>query len=141
VCGAGAGAWAVLGAMNLLIARKNIGIIKAAFYISPIVDDALAKVDKSKVQWWEEIWKEYNTSFFRMMAVNYEKQQKDSSLYPLRAANYRSMPPTVIFTSEFDYCRREAIILKEKLEQGGKLLDFSDIPGVGHNYHYDCNLP
>lgn len=141
VAGSGAGAWAVLGAMNLLIARKNISIIKAAFYISPIVDDVLGKVELSKLQWWEEIWKEYNKSFFRMMATNYDKQQKDSNLYPLRAANYRSMPPSVIFTSEFDYNRREAILLKDKLEQGGKLLDFSDIPGVGQMYHYDCNLP
>jgi len=42
--------------MNLLIARKNIGIIKSAFYICPIVDDALGKAatkDKGKIEWWE----------------------------------------------------------------------------------------
>ena len=76
VGGAGAGAWVVLGAMNLLIARKNIGIIKSAFYISPIVDDALGKdaeKDKGKIEWWEQIWSGYSTSFFKMMATNYEK--------------------------------------------------------------------
>lgn len=51
------------------------------------------------------------------------------------------MPNSVIFTSEFDYCRRDALMLKEALEKGGKLQDFSDMPGVGHLYQYDCTLP
>ena len=49
VAGSGAGAWSVLGAMNLLIKRKNIGIIQSAFYICPIVDDALGKADSRDV--------------------------------------------------------------------------------------------
>jgi len=75
------------------------------------------------------------------MSTSYDKQQKDASLYPLRAANFRQMPNSVIFTSEFDYCRRDALALKEALEKGGKLQDFSDMPAVGHLYHYDCALP
>ena len=51
------------------------------------------------------------------------------------------MPNSVIFTSEFDYCRRDAIALKDALEKGNKLQDFNDMPAVGHLYHYDCELP
>lgn len=45
VGGSGFGAWVVLGAMIELIKRDNIDIIESAFYVCPIVDDALAKTE------------------------------------------------------------------------------------------------
>ena len=36
------------------------------------------------------------------------------------------MPNSVIFTAEFDYCRRDAMKLKEALEKGGKSLSEED---------------
>ena len=78
-----------------------------------------------------------------MMSNDYHKQQNDPELYPMRGQKklYQELPPCVVFTAEFDYLRRDALFLKEQLQKSGKLLDFHDMPGVGHLYHHDCNLP
>jgi len=44
----------------------------------------------------------------------------------------RKLPPFVIFTSEFDFLRRDCLALAAKGKRIGKLLDMSDIPGAGH---------
>ena len=54
VGGAGAGGWVLLGALFELIKRRNIHIIEAAFFISPIVDDAMSKVNSKDLAHWEK---------------------------------------------------------------------------------------
>lgn len=54
---------------------------------------------------------------------------------------FKQMPPSVVFTAEFDYCRRDAQTLKRHLEKNGKLADYHDMPGVDHLYYFDSNLP
>ena len=56
VGGAGAGGWVLLGALFELIKRNNIDIIDAAFFISPIVDDAMGKVGEHDLAKWEKKW-------------------------------------------------------------------------------------
>lgn len=46
----------------------------------------------------------------------------------------KRLPKTVLITSEFDCFRRDALEFKEKLEKAGKLADFKNYPGVGHNF-------
>lgn len=48
-------------------------------------------------------------------------------------------PPTVVFTSEFDYLRRDATHFIGRLKQVGKYLDHQDMPGTHHGYQYDGN--
>ena len=114
VGGAGAGGWVVLGAMLQLIKRNNIDIVDTAFYISPIVDDVLGRTEDKSLALWEEKWKSYSTGFFEMMANDIDKQSNDSNLYPLRGtkAELKKMPPSVIFTAEFDYLHRDAEMLR-----------------------------
>ena len=51
------------------------------------------------------------------------------------------MPTTVISTAEYDYLRRDAIALRNKLDKFGVPTDWHEMPGVGSLYHYDCNYP
>jgi len=73
VGGAGAGAWVLLGALNELIKRNTVDIIEAAFFISPVVDDAIGKVQMKDLAFWEVKWAKYTTGFFKMMATDYDK--------------------------------------------------------------------
>lgn len=144
VGGAGFGAWIVLGAMQQLILRKNIDIIDTVFYICPLVNNELSKVDENKLEYWEKKWANYNTGFFELMAKNMKDQNNDMELFPTRgkgASLFKQMPPSVVFTAEFDYCRRDAILLKRMLEKAGKLADFHDMPEVDHLYYFDSTLP
>lgn len=143
VGGAAAGAWIVLGALHELVTRKNIKIIEAAFLISPIVDDVLSKKDSKQVSYYEEKWVKYNKGFFQLMAKDYDGQQKDTGLYPIRNSikSISEFPPCVIFTSEYDCMKQEAYALKDMLQKRGKVKDFHEMPGVGHLYYYDCNNP
>ena len=62
--GAGAGAWIVLGALHEMVTRKTIKMVEAAFFISPIADDVLSKIEPQQVDFWEEKWVNYNKGFF-----------------------------------------------------------------------------
>jgi len=42
------------------------------------------------------------------------------------------LPPFAIFTSEFDFLRRDCLALAARGKEVGKLLDISDIPGAAH---------
>jgi len=42
------------------------------------------------------------------------------------------LPPFAIFTSEFDFLKRDCLALAARGKKAGKLLDMSMIPGAGH---------
>jgi len=44
----------------------------------------------------------------------------------------KKVPPFAIFTSEFDFLRRDCLALAARGKKVGKLLDMSDIPGSAH---------
>jgi acetyl esterase/lipase len=53
----------------------------------------------------------------------------------------RKLPPTMVFTSEFDFLRRDALDLISRLKSvNGPYLDHEDMPGVTHGYQYNGNL-
>jgi len=42
------------------------------------------------------------------------------------------LPPFAIFTSEFDFLKRDSLALADRGRKVGKLLDMSIVPGAGH---------
>ena len=48
----------------------------------------------------------------------------------------KKCPPTVVFTSEFDNLRKDAMVLIQRLQTVGRCLDYQDMPGVQHAYHH-----
>lgn len=43
-------------------------------------------------------------------------------------------PPIAVFTSEFDFLRRDNLAFAERARKVGKLIDIEDMPGVGHGF-------
>ena len=62
--------------------------------------------------------------------------ESDPLLFPGKMDDkyVKLLPPTAMFTSEFDFCRRDAILFAERLKKHGKLLGIQDIPGCAHGY-------
>jgi len=79
-------------------------------------------------------------NIYRMLASDYDNQQRDAQLYPGRASDdlLKKVPPFALWTSEFDFLRRDSLALAERGKKLGKLLDISDIPGVMHA-HMGCS--
>jgi len=76
------------------------------------------------------------TSLYGLLATDFDNQQNDSDLYPGRITNefMKKIPPFAIWTSEFDFYRRDNRKLAERGKVCGKLLDISDMPGVMHGW-------
>ena len=74
------------------------------------------------------------SAMFRLLGTDYDNQLDDQQLFPGRMPDeqLRKLPPFVIFTSEFDFLRRDCLALAAKGKRIGKLLDMSDIPEAGH---------
>jgi len=52
----------------------------------------------------------------------------------------KKLPPTALFTGEFDFCRRDALMFAEKLKAAGKFLGMQDMPGTTHGYEFHYTL-
>lgn len=46
------------------------------------------------------------------------------------------MPPIALYSSEFDFLLRESLVWAERLKKHGKLIGFSNMPGVIHGYNH-----
>ena len=53
----------------------------------------------------------------------------------------KHLPPTAIFTSEFDFLRSDALLFAEKLKKVDKLLGMQDMPGGTHGYEHHFKQP
>lgn len=75
---------------------------------------------------------------FRLLATDYEKQNanNDPFLYPgkMPEQDVAKLPPTALFTAEWDYCRRDAYAFAKRLKRHGNLIGLSDMPGQAHAY-------
>lgn len=78
----------------------------------------------------------FNTSLFKMLSTDWEKQQMDSNLFPGRMSDeeLKEIIPYVIWTSEFDMYRRDCLEFAKRGRKFDKLLDIGDMPGVNHGY-------
>lgn len=83
-----------------------------------------------------------NDIMIRMIAHNLlvddpDKERENPYLCPGRMpeAQLRKLPPTIVYTSEFDFLRRDAIHFIDRLRAADRLLDYYSHPGEGHNYY------
>ena len=49
-------------------------------------------------------------------------------------AQVAKLPPTVVFTAEYDFYRPDAMEFAQKLKKAGKLLDYGDYGGCDHGF-------
>jgi acetyl esterase/lipase len=75
---------------------------------------------------------------YKCHATDFEKQSKalDDVLYPALMSEVvlKKYPPIAVFTSEFDFFRRDNTVFAAKAKKCGKLIDLQIMPGVTHGY-------
>lgn len=77
------------------------------------------------------------TSMFKLLAPDWDNQHNDEQLYPGKASDdiLKLYPPTVVWTSEYDFLRRCNEDFAARLKAVGKLAEMSEMPGSPHGYH------
>ena len=126
----------------MLVRANESQMIKAMFLSAPMLTDMLNDVPEGQMNIFEKKncgkdgieWE----AIFRMLATDYDKQKatKDPFLFPgyMSEKDCSNLPPTALFTAEFDFCRRDAHAFAERLKKAGKFLGIQDMPGMAHGY-------
>ena len=71
---------------------------------------------------------------WRYIARDIKAQWSDPLLFPSKASDelIQKMPPTVIFSAEFDIFITETERMARRMRQNGRLLELCTMPGVTH---------
>ena len=83
-------------------------------------------------------------AIYKLHATDFENQQNDDQLFPGKAPDdiLKRYPQTVIWTSEYDFLRRDNETFAKRLKKLGKLAALGEMPGVGHGYQaFSFNEP
>lgn len=136
IAGISGGGWIAFGAGNILAKAGESHLVKAQFIHSGMLTDATADVPKDQLKPYENPAAFCNTSVYKLLATDIDNQKNDTDLYPGKISDefMKKVPPFAIWTSEFDFYRRDNIELARRGKACGKLLDISDMPGVVHGY-------
>ena len=139
LAGCSGGGWIVSGAANLMVKSGDISKIKALFIHTGMLSDETQHLPADQLAPYENDWGQTAaalTSVYKLHATDFDQQQEDDQLYPGRAADaiLSSYPPTVIWTSEFDFYLRDNQKLADRLKSLGKLAEISLMPGTVHGY-------
>ena len=140
LAGCSGGGWIIMGAANMLAKANDLGKIKAIFFHTGMVSNETQHLPKEKVEKYETVYMsqpEVITSCYKLLSTDWDKQQNDDLLFPGRASDeiLKKYPPCVVWTSEFDFLRRDNEVLAERFKKLGKLAEISHMPGVIHGFH------
>lgn len=139
ISGCSGGGWIVTGAANLLAKANDLSKVKALFILTGMLSNETHDLPEDK---YESYDKDFGsgplemTSCFKLHARDYENQQNDDQLFPGRTTDdiLKKYPQTVIWTSEFDFLRRDNEVFAQRLKSLGKLAEISEMPGTVHAY-------
>ena len=76
------------------------------------------------------------TAIYKLLATHFTEQENDDQLYPGKASAeiLRHYPPTVIWTGEFHFLRRDNEEFAKILKDAGKQVEIGIMPGTVHGY-------
>ena len=148
ISGESGGGYICFGAMVMLAQKKEANIVKAAFPIIPMISDyffsdpaAMTIEERFNQESMKVMWKYIakvggcRPGIFSVITVqDLEEDWTNPLLFPSKAPDslLKEMPPTVIFSAEFDMFITETDRMARRLRQNGRLLDLCTIPGIGH---------
>ena len=71
-----------------------------------------------------------------------ESQWSSPLLFPDKSPDslLAKMPPTIMFSAEFDMFITETERLARRLRRAGTLLEFCCMPGIGHGSYFNAGL-
>ena len=128
----GASAGGNLAAAIALLVRDDPGVHLAAQILvyppllrgadTPSMRDVEADFDRRSVAW---CWAQY---------LERSADGADPRASPLRAADLRGLPPTLVLTAEHDPLRDEAELYATRLQRAGVATDAVRVPGVTHGF-------
>ena len=140
VFGESGGGYLAVGTVMKLIERGEEGMVKLLMAGAPMTGNEWVRLEKSEFGGDVE-----KTGYEGMRQVCFWLAGKDPEVgmgelldSPEVFPNLMSdeiaakFPPSVVFTSEFDYLRVASEELAKKLEKNGKLVDYCDHPGTIH---------
>lgn len=95
------------------------------------------RVPLSDLNFLEKVGHQDIKACYRMLATDYDNQKHDPELYPglMPDEQLVKLPPTIVWTSEFDMLRRDAVAFINRMKDtGAPLLDQQSMAGGEHGY-------
>jgi len=141
ISGESGGGYICFGAMVMLAQRKEANMVKAAFPIIPMMSDYFFS-DPASMTIEERYNQEGMKVMWKYIAKDLKEDWSNPLLFPSKAPDsmMKEMPPTVIFSAEFDMFITETDRMARRLRQNGRLLDLCTIPGIGHASYLNPSL-
>lgn len=137
VAGDSAGACLAMNVGKLLADRNEQALARLLVLIHPMIGNHFVsgKVPESEWTTCERNFVRMQRSFYQHMSTDFDAQKDDPLIYPctMDAATLLKLPPTAIFTGEFDAFRRDADAFAARLASVGRLADFCIHPGLNHD--------
>lgn len=127
ICASGTsgGSWICLGATYHMIKANEANMIKSLFLICPMISDQTGSLTENQLKPYEKSNALSISNFFHHLMTDEDRKIKGAAMYPglMDLEDLKKCPPTVVFTSEFDFLRRDALNFVDRLKQVGKYLD------------------
>merc|ERR1719461_1504856 len=141
ITGESGGGYITAGTMVKLAQEDEANLVKLAIPNVAMLSDycfgntsAMTKVESENAISAQKTW--------RLIAgPKLEEMKEDPLMFPGHADEdtLKKMPPTVVWSSEFDVFSTEAMRFASRLNAAGRLLEFVSIPGCTHGAGMDPN--
>ena len=139
IAGMSGGGMICMGAAYELAKNDEEKLVKQMWLHCPMLSHGLGSVPYDSLNSYEKLGFCDIRNFYQMLATDLDNQQGDPQLYPGRmpANMLRKLPPTIIWTSEFDFLYRDTQALIKKMEEEkAPLLDYFSMSGAEHGYEF-----
>ena len=82
---------------------------------------------------YEKPFKDFSV-FYENMTENFYRSKNDPYIFPIKMTDdvMKLLPPTAVFTGEFDFFRRDACAFAERLQKNKRLYAFFIESGLNH---------
>ena len=137
IAGESGGGYICFSTMVLMAQRNESSLVKLAMPYIPMISDycfsdplAMTKEEKADVFGLRRIWGS-------LIPSNFEEQKSDPLLFPSKASDeiLSKMPPTIIWSAEFDMFLTETLRMANRMRACGRLLELVVLPGIKHASH------
>lgn len=112
------GGWICMGAYHLLLKEKEFFMPKMMILRHTMCANVMADEPYGNLANYEKFDQDTQHGIFSLLATDMEAQKDDPQLYPgkMPLDSLKMMPPTIVTTGEFDFLRRDALFLIERLK-------------------------
>jgi len=134
ISGESGGGYICFGTMVLLAQKDESDLVKAAFPIIPMISDYFFTDPAAMTAEERDIKDQGMRVIWKSIAKDLKDDWSDPLLFPGKATDQliQKMPPTVIFSAEFDMFVTETERMARRMRSNGRLLELCSLPGIGH---------